>query len=302
VFHLASLSKQFTGAAVALLANEGKLSLEDSVARYVPELAKYRADLRLKHLVYMTSGLHEYTDVPRQNGLPWQSFHYFTTEEAIAAALRPDTLLFAPGTAWRYSNTNYMLLTRVVEAASGMRFPAFVEERLLRPLAMRDSRLSDDATLVVPHRVSSYTRRSDEMSRGASALGLRIRGGTGWMHVQRNSPHYGGSGILSSLEDLARWDDNFYTQRVGGPGFAAFMQRRMRFAHPKDNDAVGLVRRERFGREMFDYAGGDLDASTYMARFPAERLTLIVLSNMSDGGAEALAGRVLDVLHAHGVL
>jgi hypothetical protein len=120
--------------------------------------------------------------------------------------------------------------------------------------------------------------------------------------MPRNSPHYGGSGVLSSLEDLARWDENFYTQRVGGPGFTAFMQRRIRFAHPKDNDAVGLVRRERYGRELFDYSGGDLDASTYMARFPAEHLTLIVLSNLSSGNAEAMANRVLDVLHAHGVL
>jgi CubicO group peptidase (beta-lactamase class C family) len=302
VFHLASLSKQFTGAAVALLALEGRISLDDPVARYVPEAAKYGDALRIEHLVYMTSGIHEYTDIPRANGLPWQSFHYFTVDEAIAAALRPDTLAFAPGTAWRYTNSNYMLLARIVEAASGMPFATFMEERLLRPLGMNGSRLSDDATLVIPNRVSSYAPRSDGMRQEAATLGVQVRGGTGWLHVARNSPHYGGSGVMSSLEDLVRWDENFHSQRVGGPGFTEFMQRRMRFAHPKENDAVGLVRSERYGREFFDYAGGDLDASTYMGRFPAERLTVICLSNMPTGRAEHLGRQVLDILHTHGAI
>jgi CubicO group peptidase (beta-lactamase class C family) len=302
VFHLASLSKQFTGAAVALLVLEGKLSLEDPVQKYVPAVAKYGSGLRIEHLVYMTSGIHEYTDVPRLSGLPWHSFHYFTTDEAIAAALRPDTLQFAPGTGWRYTNSNYMLLAEVVEAASGIPFAAFVEDRLLRPLGMRDSRLGDDATLVIPNRVSSYVRRSDQISRDADSLGIRIRGGTGWINIHRNSPHYGGSGVFSSLEDLVRWDGNFYSQRVGGPGFTELMHRRTRFAHPKDDDVFGLVRVEVFGREAWAYSGGDLDTSTYMARFPAERLTVICLSNMPTGNADGMGRKVLDILHSAGVI
>lgn len=302
VFHLASLSKQFTGAAVALLVLEGKLSLEDPVQKYVPAAAKYGSELRVKHLVYMTSGIHEYTDVPRLGGLPWQSFHYFTTDEAIAAALRPDTLQFAPGTRWRYTNSNYMLLARIVEAASGTPFHAFMEKRIFTPLAMSDSHLNDDATLVVPRRVSSYTPRSDQISQEAAGLGIQVRGGAGWIHVARNSPHYGGSGVFSSLEDLVRWDQNFYSQRVGGPGFTELMHRRMRFAHPKDNDVFGLVRVEVFGREAWEYSGGDLDASTYMVRLPAERLTVICLSNMSSGNAEGRGRKVLDILHSAGVI
>ncbi len=86
-FHLASLSKQFTAAAIALLILDHKIALSDPVAKYIPEVAKYGNGLRIEHLVYMTSGLQEYTDVPRKNGVPWMSFYYFTRDEAIATAL-----------------------------------------------------------------------------------------------------------------------------------------------------------------------------------------------------------------------
>src|ERR1700685_4194378 len=117
-FHLASLSKQFTGAAVALLILDGKIALSDPVAKYLPEVSKYGDGLRIEHLVYMTSGLHEYTDQLRKNGTPWMTFYYFHRDEVIAAGLGPDQLEFAPGTKWAYRNINYMLLTRIVEVVS----------------------------------------------------------------------------------------------------------------------------------------------------------------------------------------
>jgi CubicO group peptidase (beta-lactamase class C family) len=135
-FHLASLSKQFTGAAVALLILAGKLSLEDPVSKYIPETAKYGGNLRIKHLVYMTSGLPEYTDLPRQSGLPWMAFYYFTRNEAISAALKPDNLEFPPGAQWAYRNINYMILTRIVEKISGQPYAAFMREKVFRPLGI----------------------------------------------------------------------------------------------------------------------------------------------------------------------
>jgi CubicO group peptidase (beta-lactamase class C family) len=107
-FHLASLSKQFTAAAVALLILDGKLSLDTPVDHFFPEVKKYGADLRIKHLIYFTSGLQEYTSLPRASGTPWFSFHYFTIDEAIAVSLRTRRLKFVPGTQWEYSNVNYM--------------------------------------------------------------------------------------------------------------------------------------------------------------------------------------------------
>jgi CubicO group peptidase (beta-lactamase class C family) len=145
-FHLASLSKQFTASAVALLILDGKLSLEDPLSRYVPEAAKFGPDLKLRHLVYMTSGLPEYTGRPRPNGDPWFSAFYFTRDDAIAATMAADKLDFAPGTKWSYSNVNYMLLTKVVEVVSGQRFADFMHQRVFAPLGMGATLIDDDTT------------------------------------------------------------------------------------------------------------------------------------------------------------
>ncbi len=300
-FHLASLSKQFTGAAVALLILAGKLSLEDPVSKYIPETAKYGSNLRVKHLVYMTSGLHEYTDLPRSNGLPWMAFYYFTRNEAISAALKPDKLEFTPGTQWSYRNINYMLLTRIVEKISGQSYATFMQEMVFRPLGMLHSDINDDSTLIIPHRATGYAPRADpEVIKALADNGVQIRPGKGWVRLARVSPHYGGSGVFSTLEDLAKWDANWYTPKLGGDAFTALMNKRMRFQHDKDNDAFGLVWRELYKRQMLDYSGGDTDTSTYMARFPAEHFTIICLSNMPLGKAEDKSHEVLELLHQSG--
>jgi CubicO group peptidase (beta-lactamase class C family) len=300
-FHLASLSKQFTGAAVALLILSGKLSLEDPISKYIPETAKYGSDLRVKHLVYMTSGLHEYTDLPRRNGLPWMAFYYFTRNEAISAALKPDKLEFPPGTQWAYRNINYMILTEIVEKISGQSYAGFMREKVFRPLGMLHSDINDDTTLIIPHRATGYAPRADpQVIKALAENGIQIRPGKGWVRLLRVSPHYGGSGVFSTLEDLTKWDANWYAPKLVGDAFTALMNKRMRFQHDKDNDAFGLVWRELYGRQMLDYSGGDTDTSTYMARFPAEQFTIICLSNMPLGQAEEKSHQVLELLHQSG--
>jgi len=302
-FHLASVSKQFTGAAVALLILDGKLSLEDPVSKYIPETAKYGDGLRIKHLVYMTSGLHEYTDLPRSSGDPWMTFYYFTRDEAIRTALKPDTLEFAPGTQWAYRNINYMLLTRIVEEISGEPFSTFMQQRVFAPLNMRHSDINDDTTLVIPNRATGYAPRSDpRLIKELADSGIQIRPGEGWVRLARVSPHYGGSGVFSTLEDLAKWDENWYSNQLAGPAFTELMNKQMHFQHDKYNDAFGLVWRELYGKAMLDYSGGDTDTSTYMARIPSEHFTVVCLSNMPLGDAEGKAHEVLEILHSAGKL
>ncbi len=158
--HIASLYKQFTAACVALLVQQGRLSLDDEVKRYVPAAGQYLERLLVKHLVYMTSGLPEYHAQARGNGLNWNLYDYFTVDTAIAATLRRPQLLFTPGTQWAYSNVNYMLLTKIVKQVSGQRFAAFAEQHLFTPLGMRHTLVNDDVTQVVPNRVTGYVRRT----------------------------------------------------------------------------------------------------------------------------------------------
>ena len=312
-FHLASVSKQFTAAAIALLVLDGKLSLSDPVAKYIPEAARYGDGLRVEHLVYMTSGLHEYTDLPRKNGVPWMSFYYFTRDEAIAAALTPEKLEFAPGTAWAYRNTNYMLLTKIVEVVSHEPFARFMRERVFAPLGMTHSLIDDDTTVVIPHRATGYADRADpRVVKELAEVGVAIHPGlkragagqadTEWVRLVRVSPHFGGSGVFTTIDDLLLWDRNWYSGALAGAKFTEQMNARRRFVHDKDNDALGLVWRSFYNHDALDYSGGDTDTSTYMVRFPEQRVTVICLSNMPLGDAESRAHAVMDLLHKWGKL
>lgn len=302
-FHLASLSKQFTGAAVALLILDHKIALSDPVSKYIPEAAKYGDGLRIEHLVYMTSGLHEYSDLARVSGDPWMTFYYFTRDEAIATALRPQHLEFTPGTQWAYRNINYMLLTKIVEVVSHQSFAAFMKARIFTPLGMEHTLIDDDTTAIIPHRATGYALRSDpKVVKELASVGMVIRPGEGWARLVRVSPHFGGSGVFTTLNDLLRWDQNWYANTLAGPSFTELMNRRQTFQHDKDNDAFGLVWRSRYGYPMLDYSGGDIDTSTYMARFPGQHLTVICLSNMPLGDAEGKTQALLELLHGWGKL
>jgi CubicO group peptidase (beta-lactamase class C family) len=302
-FHLASLSKQFTAAAVALLILDHRIALSDPVAKYLPEVSKYGNGLRIEHLVYMTSGLHEYTDEPRKNGAPWMAFYYFTRDEAIAAALQPDQLEFAPGTKWAYRNINYMLLTKIVEVVSHQSFAAFMQDRVFGPLGMSHSEINDDGTEIILHRATGYALRADpRVIKELAQVGVAIKPGDGWVRLVRVAPHFGGSGVFTTLNDLLLWDQDWYTGTLAGPEFTELMDKRMKFKHDKDNDAFGLVWRSLYGHAMLDYSGGDTDASTYMARFPEQHFTIICLSNMPLGEAEDKAHALLDLLRSWGKL
>jgi CubicO group peptidase (beta-lactamase class C family) len=302
-FHLASISKQFTAAAIALLILDHKLTLTDPVSKFIPECAKYGEGLRIEHLVYMTSGLHEYTDLPRASGDPWMTFYYFTRDEAIRTALKPDHLEFALGTQWAYRNINYMLLTRIVEVVSHKSFASFMRDRIFGALRMSHTQIDDDTTQIIPHRATGYAPRSNpRVVEELGAAGVTIKPGDAWVRLVRVSPHFGGSGVFTTLNDLLLWDRNWYAESLAGPAFTLLMNRRQKFQHDKDDDAFGLVWRTRYGHPMLDYSGGDTDTSTYMARFPDQRLTVICLSNMPLGNAEGKADSLMDLLHSWGKL
>lgn len=295
-FHLASLSKQFTAAAIALLILDGTVSLDDPVGSYLPDAVKYGTDLTLRHLVYMTSGIRDYTERSRRSGQPWFTQFYFTRDEAVDAALLPPALDYPPGEKWSYSNVNYMLLTQIVEAAAAQPFADFAQRRLFGPLGMNASHVDDDTTRIVPHRAMGYARRDAKLIDAATTIGITLHPGDGYARMPRVSPHFGGSGVFSTLDDLARWSDSFDARVLGGPAFATLMRRRETFPHGKDDDAFGLVHATYRGHTVWWYSGGDMDGSTYMAYFPDARVTLICLSNLLGSDCEGRARRVLDLL------
>jgi CubicO group peptidase (beta-lactamase class C family) len=189
-----------------------------------------------------------------------------------------------------------MMLAKIVEQVSGESFSKFLATRVFAPLEMSDSQLNDDSTLVIANRATGYADRSDPAIRKELAsVGITVRAGPGFLRLPRIAPHYGGSGVFSTVEDLAKWDASFDSNKLAGPQFTQLMLRREKFRHDKDNDALGLVFGDFGGRPMLWFSGGDLDSSTYMARLPEEHLTVICLSNMPRGHAEDKARAVLSI-------
>jgi len=295
-FNIASLSKQFTGACIALLMLEGKVSMEDNIKKYIPDFPSYQYNIKIKHLIYMTSGINDYYYNSRENGTDWSSLNFFNIDTAITASLSNEALMYEPGTQWSYSNINYMLLTKVVEKVSGMRFSEFAHQKLFEPLNMTSTYVNDDIFQVIPNRVNGYNYRDDENTSGLIESGYLNYKGVGFLQINRNSPHYGGSGIYTTMNDLKKWIVNFQTKSFGGEAFYELMHKTMKFKHDKSNDAFGLVKGDFNGHEIVWYEGGDWGFSSYMMRFPKNDLTIVCLSNIGTGNSRKYVNQIMDIL------
>ena len=297
VFHVASLSKQITAAALAHALMDGLISLDDPVGKWEPGARKYGDELTIAHLVYMTSGLTEYTDLPGPGGRPWATFHYFTIDDAIAASLSVDDLLFAPGSEWRYSNTNYMLIARIIGKAYGQPFADVVRLKIFEPLGMSSSLINDDVTTIIPNRANAYLPRSEPvLTELASGAGVSAEAGEGLVMIRRNAPHYGGSGVMTSMADWTKWQNELLTRSVFGDEFWSIMTGRRSFDHDKSNDAFGLVHGRQNGQRTLWYAGGDIDASSYAITFLDKKISISCFSNNPIDSCEQKALRAANAI------
>ena len=273
VINVASISKQFIGACIALLILDGKLSLEDKAATFIPELAKYQHEIKIKHLIYMCSGLREYYTLPRPSGLDWNPANYFTIDTAIAVVLSQPDLDYRPGKKRSYSNINFMLLAKIIEKISGMNLDEFAQKNLFEPLGMENTHFNVDETKVVKNRVIGYNYRDQKKGKAA-----------GFHHHIRNSPHYGGSGLHTTVEDLGKWNANFFTkEKLGGQAFYNLMHQTMKFEFERNNEGFGLGINTYKGLNLVQYDGGDQGFSSYAGRFPDQGITVICLSNLGTG-------------------
>lgn len=182
-----------------------------------------------------------------------------------------------------------------------MSFAEFSKKRLFEPLEMNNTLVNDDIFQVIPNRVNAYNFRDDENTSGLIEGGYLKNAGEGFLQINRNSPHYGGSGIFTTVEDLKKWTVNFQTKAFGGEEFYNLMHTTMKFEHEKSNDAFGLVFGDFNGKEIVWYEGGDWGWSSYMMRFPKENITVICLSNLGTGNARKYAHKTMDILMDEGV-
>lgn len=276
VYDLGSIGKSFTATAVMILVERGRIGLDDKIRRHLPDLPAAWDDVRVRNLLNHTSGIPDYTSAP---GLDWK--RDYTPDELIAlAAARPPH--FDPGQRWRYVNTNYLLLDRIVEAVSGQTWDAFLAGEVFAPLGMAATRRQTQD--VVLHRAAPYDGDSK----------TRTFRNTGYM-----SPTLfvnGSGGLLSTVLDLARWDAALYGDRI-------VKQSTLRQMWQRTTLPDGTVKNYGFGHDVEEFQGrpwighsGALPGyETHIGRFVDDKLTVILLTNRIGTGARELAGLVAEV-------
>jgi CubicO group peptidase (beta-lactamase class C family) len=278
VFDIGSTSKQFTAASILLLAQEGKLSLDDDVHKVLPELPDYGTPVTLRHLLHHTSGVRDYINVMAMGGINFED--YTTDDDALAAIVRQKNLDFPPGSEHSYSNSGYFLLSLIVERVSGKTLREFAQERIFAPLGMSNTRFLDDHTAIIPHRASSY--------------GPHPAGGFGIETA--NWEQTGDGAVQTTVEDLAKWDQNFYTPKVGGPWLIEQLQTTGQL---NDGEKIGYARGlgvdEYRGLRRVAHGGGWAGFRAEMARFPDQKFSVITLCNLGTVNPSALAQQVADL-------
>ncbi len=302
VFSIASVSKQFTAACIAILILDGKISLDDAVEKYVPELSKFKHTIQVKHLIYNTSGINDYPRLNRTSGKSWVTFNYFDIDECISTSLAQDSLLFKPGDRWDYCNVNFMLLTKIVEEVSGMPFAAFAQEHLFKPLGMKSTFIHDDITKIVKNRVTPYNLRTETNVNGYAENGIQISSDGKFIQHHRNAPHYGGSGVMTTIDDLLKWSANMLSKDFRGQEFYDLMHKTLQFNHDRNNQAFGLYIGDFNGRKIVAWDGGDWGISSQLLRFPDQGVAIIVLSNLGSGEAYRKVNGIGDILFDAGIL
>lgn len=283
VFYIGSVSKQFVTTALLLLEEEGKLSLDDDVRKYIPELPDYGHTISLRNLVHHTSGLRDNLTLWELSGR--SMIDDIPEEEIFEMICRQQGLNFVPGEAYAYSNTCYFLMSIIIERVSGQRLRAFAEERIFRPLGMNNSQFNDDNRRIMKNRAFGYTRITDD-SIGNLIMRFDL---------------VGSGGLYSTVEDLYLWDQNFYDNQLGQRGQALVeqLQTNGRYNDGSEVDyAFAMINGEYRGLKTIHHTGSMGGYRAMYLRFPEQRFSVIILGNVDNLQPLDRAYEVADVLLA----
>lgn len=278
-FRLGSVTKQFTAAGILLLEERGQLSVSDPIKKYIPDAPAAWDAITLHHLLSHTSGIPNLT-----NG---QQFPEYETTKTLAttpaktmARFRDRPLDFPVGERFSYSNSGYIVLGAVIEKVSGMPYARFVQENLFTPLGMKDTGY-DTADAVIPRRAAGYERGKDGVT-NAPFISMTIP--------------FAAGGLYSTTEDLLQWEQALVAGKVIKPETFAKMT-----TENKGGYAYGLTVRPMGKHRSFAHGGGIEGFNTFLAYFPDEKITVIVLSNLSGNAPQGIARNLAAVAHGETV-
>jgi len=276
VFRIGSTSKQFTASCIAILALQGKISLDDDIRKHIKELPEYEKPITIRHLLHHTSGIRDYLALSSIAALP--DDHFYTPEDSVELLSRQKGLNFLPGEEHLYSNSGYFLLGVIVERASGKSLNDFAQTHIFKPLGMKNTHFHDDHTMVVKNRADGYSPLKK---------GFRID--------MTTLDHVGDGGVFTTVEDLFLWDQAFYSYKLGKELMELIQTPGMLNNGEKLDYAFGLGINEYKGLKRVSHGGGFVGFRAQMARFPEQKFTVICLANLGTINPSRLCLQVADI-------
>jgi CubicO group peptidase (beta-lactamase class C family) len=278
IFHVASVSKQFTAAAIIRLSLQGKLSLNDDIRKYLPEVPDFGHTITFNHLLHHTSGLRDQWGLQGLAG--WRDDDLIKEKDILEMLARQKSLNFLPGDEEVYCNTGYTLLGVAVKRISGISLREYVDSVFFKPLGMTSTHFHSDHAEVVPNRTSAYHKNEN----GKWKISIPV------------FDNYGATSLFTTVEDLAKWDENFYTKKVGGNDFInAMLVTGVLNNHTPQTYASGLYTETHNGYRTVQHSGSDAGYRSIFVRFPDEHFSVILLANLANIRVKNLSYKVADV-------
>jgi CubicO group peptidase (beta-lactamase class C family) len=277
VFDIASVSKQFAGVAIATLVQKGKISLDDDIRKYLPDVPEFSKTITVRHLVHHTSGIRDWPEALRVAGWRWDDVISF--EDIMRMVKYQRDLDFEPGSQYSYSNTGYNLLAAIVEKVSGKQFSQWTTDEIFEPLGMKSSWFQDDYKRPVKNLAYSYAQKDK-----------------GFEKVTGSLTAYGSSSLFTTVEDLSKWVIHFDKQIADkNPVYTSMLQSGTLSNGQKIDYAFGLSRGEDRGIKTVAHTGGWQGYRTILINYPDEKLSIILLSNSAEFNISKFSGEVADL-------
>jgi D-alanyl-D-alanine carboxypeptidase len=270
VFQIQSVTKTFTASAVMLLVEEGKLRLEDRITNYLANLPESWRGVTVRHLLTHTSGIKDFINEPTVD------LRKDLEPEAVIDSLRALPLNFAPGEKYAYCNTGYHLLAMIIHKVTGMTWGEFLNERVLQPLGMKDTAVITLSGLIA-NRASGYALENGQVRNGR--------------FIAQSILGYAGGGLRSTAPDLAKWDAALYTEKILKRSSLELMWQAAKLNDGSSTSyGLGWGVTNLNGHRFINHTGSHMTGfKTILARFPDDRLTIIILSNLREADIMGLA-------------
>ncbi|WP_340201557.1 serine hydrolase domain-containing protein [Ascidiimonas sp. W6] len=276
-FVVGSISKQFTAFSILLLEDEGKLSIDEAIVKYLPELNGLPHNVTIKHFLNHTSGFRDVTDL---NSLKGRTDLDRTSQaQMVNLLLRQKGLNFIPGTRFQYCNSGYVLLAEIVARVSGVTFAEFVHKRVFEPLTMKNSLFLDDPGLVIKNKALSYVKRNNK-----------------YYYIPLNRSIVGSTGLYTTISDLSLWANNFDHIIIGSESIFKKMETK---SHLNNGEiipyALGQELKVYKGLDVIFHGGGDAGYRSYLLRVPEHKLNIAVSGNFESFNPLNISYGLIDI-------